>query len=416
MLSRLMLADFKSFAEADVPLGALTLIVGTNASGKSNIRDAFRFLHGVGQDYTFAEVLGSRYGDGGVLQWRGLRGGPREVAHRAKAQFFLGARVDHYLHMLVVNVSDPQLGPQVRLESLEEVGASFWYDSHCEDDPVTQQGEHQLLVRQPRGGRYRAHGKVSKFASSRAVISQFPHRRHEPAALRSACEEVLEAYRGMRFLDLDPGAMRQASMPGQVILGDRGENLSSVLQSICASDEGKDRLLGWVRALTPMDAVDFAFPTDFEGKILVHLVEEDGLQVSAHSASDGTLRFLALVAALLSPDTGRWYFFEELDNGIHPTRLHLLLELLHRATEEQGIQVIGTTHNPALLSYLDPASRKDALLTWRGEGMTSSKLCRIADLPGAEEVLERHDLGRLLAAGWLENTAAFAFAEEEGEE
>jgi AAA15 family ATPase/GTPase len=49
MLERLKLRNFKSFREASVPLGPLTLVVGTNASGKSNLRDALRFLHGIGQ-------------------------------------------------------------------------------------------------------------------------------------------------------------------------------------------------------------------------------------------------------------------------------------------------------------------------------------------------------------------------------
>ena len=55
----------------------------------------------------------------------------------------------------------------------------------------------------------------------------------------------------MRFLDLAPDAMRMPSLPGQDILGDRGENLSSVLQSICESEASKPAILEWIRELTP---------------------------------------------------------------------------------------------------------------------------------------------------------------------
>lgn len=48
MLESISLYDFKSFEEVEVELGRLTLVVGANASGKSNLRDALRFLHGVG--------------------------------------------------------------------------------------------------------------------------------------------------------------------------------------------------------------------------------------------------------------------------------------------------------------------------------------------------------------------------------
>jgi len=113
------------------------------------------------------------------------------------------------------------------------------------------------------------------------------------------------------------------------------------------------QLPGWLRSLTPMDAVDFEFETDLSGRVLLVLVETAGQRVSALSVSDGTLRFLALAAVLLTPDTGRIFFFEELDNGLHPTHLHLLLQWIQQVCRDQQIQVIGTTHNPAMLDLLE---------------------------------------------------------------
>ena len=165
---------------------------------------------------------------------------------------------------------------------------------------------------------------LTVFGSKRPILSQMTEQ-DRPGDAPSASAAVSETLRSMRFLDLDPEAMRQPSQPGQVILGDRGENLSSVLQSICSDPALEQTLLSWVRALTPMDAVELGFEHDFAGRVMMYLVESSGARVSALSASDGTLRFLALVAALLSPDSGKLYFFEEFDNGIHPTRLHLLL-------------------------------------------------------------------------------------------
>ena len=82
--------------------------------------------------------------------------------------------------------------------------------------------------------------------------------------------------------------------PGQTTLGDRGENLSSVLAAICADASKKEALLEWVRKLTPMDVDDLRFDQDAAGRILLRLVEKDGRSVSALSASDGTLRFLGV--------------------------------------------------------------------------------------------------------------------------
>ena len=48
MITSLRLVNFKNFADETLCVGPFTVIVGANASGKSNIRDAFRFLHGIG--------------------------------------------------------------------------------------------------------------------------------------------------------------------------------------------------------------------------------------------------------------------------------------------------------------------------------------------------------------------------------
>lgn len=68
MLKKLRLERFKNFQEAELTLGPLTVLVGTNASGKSNIRDAFRFLHGISRNYNLAEIFGEKWVEGGILQ------------------------------------------------------------------------------------------------------------------------------------------------------------------------------------------------------------------------------------------------------------------------------------------------------------------------------------------------------------
>ncbi len=403
MLKRLTLDNFKSFRSASIPLGPLTLLVGTNASGKSNIRDALRVLHGIGLGYPLAEILGEKYGPGGILQWRGIRGGVREVAFQDAGSFRLEVKLSGVTYGLSVNVSNVRSGPRVTSEA-RYWASEYVFDSHPTDHPREQRGEHQIRVRHKGGA------EISEFTSARPVLTQLADHEHSSLLIHRWCSVEAEYLQSLRFLDLDPEAMRQPSQPGQHILGDRGENLSSVLQAICQDDARKQTLLAWLRALAPMDAVDFDFIPDFSGRVLVHLIDTHNHKISALSASDGTLRFLALVAALLSPDTGRIFFFEELDNGLHPTRLHLLIQ---QACREQGVQVIGTTHNPALLAFLDEQARKDALLVYRTEGAPDSRVRPIADLPDIESVLDRQDLGRLHASGWLEDAAVFSEPDDE---
>ncbi len=422
MIESLTLENFKSFKRAQAPFGPLTLIVGTNASGKSNIREALRFLHGIGLGYSLADVLGVKYGPGGTEVWRGIRGGATEVAYRGARVFSVAATVrapeesSHrdqlFTYRIDVDVSDRTFGPRVVRESLHYANG-FVFDSHPDADILEQSGDHQIRVRYPRGGQNRKHGRTLAFSSTRPVLSQLSERTSESLDVRKTCSAVLAILTSLRFLDLDVDAMREPSLPGQVILGDRGENLSSVLQAICADAERKVRLVESVRALTPMDCTGFDFLPDLQGRILVYLEESNGFKVSAVSASDGTLRFLALIASLLSEDSGRLYFFEEFDNGIHPTRLHLLLDLVQRACRLDGVQVIGTTHNPALLAALEPAARDDALLVYRSEYAAGSRLVQIVELPDARRVLDEQDLGRLHQGGWLEDAAVFSEPDEE---
>src|SRR3954463_3530384 len=89
MIRTLELTNFKNFKNATLTLGPLTVLIGANASGKSNIRDAFRFLHGIGRGYSLAEILGGKY-VGGERVWSGIRGGTREVAYSGSDSFAIG--------------------------------------------------------------------------------------------------------------------------------------------------------------------------------------------------------------------------------------------------------------------------------------------------------------------------------------
>ena len=85
MITSLRLKDFKNFADETLRVGPFTVIVGANASGKSNIRDAFRFLHGVGRGYTLAEIIGGKLGAGTQVEWEPIRGAANEIIRIEKS-------------------------------------------------------------------------------------------------------------------------------------------------------------------------------------------------------------------------------------------------------------------------------------------------------------------------------------------
>ena len=420
MLTQLRLERFKNFLDAELHLGSFTLIVGTNASGKSNIRDAFRFLHGISRGYNLAEIMGEKYVEGGVLQWRGIRGGTREITFESANTFSLEASFtfqkethEHEAtYRIEVDAGTDSTAPSLITERLTIAGLE---DSFFEAESLAQPGHRDLIVKVLSTP---VTNRQTPFTHYRPIVSQLAELAIDSEALvpaasiKGVAQATLQAFSSMRFFDLSPDAMRIPSVPGQTILGDRGENLSSLLQSICANPQRQQALIQWIQELTPMDAADFEFPADFTGKILLSLIEANGQKTSAISASDGTLRFLAMIAALLEPQTAQFYFFEELDNGIHPTRLNLLLQLIERQVEQGSIQIVATTHSPQLLRLLSPKALESTSLTYRLPDRLDAKIKRIVDIPEAKHLIQEQNLARLHESGWLED-AVYFFEDEE---
>ncbi|NET62352.1 MAG: AAA family ATPase [Symploca sp. SIO2E6] len=420
MLTQLRLERFKNFLDAELHLGSFTLILGTNASGKSNLRDAFRFLHGISRGYNLAEIMGEKYVEGGVLQWRGIRGGTREVAFEEANTFSLEASFTfpadilglEATYRIEVDVGTDNQAPSIITERLAIAGQE---DSFFEAESLAEQGHRDLIVKVLSTP---VTNRLIPFTHYRPIVSQLAELAIDvlltdseafisATSIKEVARATLKAFSSMRFLDLNPDAMRIPSVPGQTILGDRGENLSSLLQSICANPQRKQALIQWIQELTPMDAADFEFPADFTGKILLSLIEANGQKTSAISASDGTLRFLAMIAALQEPQTAQFYFFEELDNGIHPTRLNLLLQLIEHQVEQGSIQIVATTHSPQLLKLLSPKTLESTSLTYRLPDRLDAKIQRIVDIPEAKHLIQEQNLARLHESGWLEDAVYF---------
>jgi predicted ATPase len=424
MLKRLRLENFKNFKNATLELGPLTVLVGTNASGKSNLRDAFRFLHGIARGYSLAEIIGEKYIEGGVMQWSGIRGGTRESTFQGASAFTLeisfsskekgGILPLDGKYTITVQIGDNGNPPRVKAERLQ-IDNTVIFDSHPEDDPLSNRDsdlEH-LPVRLKKGGSHKKFGQIINCVNTRPALTQLKDNpKLSPSSIREDLKIAIKELDSLRFLDLNPKSMRLPSIPGQVVLGDEGQNLSSVLHAICEKPELKTALSSWVSELTPMDATDFEFPADQTGRILVSLVEHNGQKISAYSASDGTLRFLAMIAALIGPESARFYFFEELDNGIHPSRLHLLLQLIERQVARGTIQMVATTHSPQLLALQSRESLEHASLVYRLPENNEGRIVRILDIADARRVIEEQDLARLHASGWLED--AVNLTENEG--
>ena len=407
MLTSLRLVNFKNFADETLKLGPFTVIVGANASGKSNIRDAFRFLHGIGRGYTLAEVMGGKLGPGGYVEWEPIRGAPNEIVRfnepdcsfETKVASITGNEPQQMRYF--VEIGEDSLKPEAFRIQKEELsdGENMIYSGRA--------NVHDLMVY--RGDEYGPY----KFTYDQAALTQGLMRQlmQDSSVLfhhDKQVEKVHFAFAGLRFLELSPQQMREPSIPGANILGDHGQNLPTVLESICTDTDRKQTLLSWFEELTPMDVAGFEFPRDPSGRVHLYITERNGRKVSAYSASDGTLRFLGILAALLNDDAAGIYFFEEIDNGIHPNRLWLLLDLIERETANGKLQVITTTHSPALLAWINDETFEHTSVVYRDEYWKDSVIRPIADLYNLRELRKSTGLERLYTSGWIESAMKFS--------
>ena len=424
MITSLRLIDFKNFADETLRVGPFTVIVGTNASGKSNIRDAFRFLHGIGRGYTLPEILGGKYGPGGQAEWQAVRGAPNEVARLAdteagngfalEVQLKLGDNWGRY-YIKASRGTEDSASFQVIHEELR-IGWEPVYTSHPPyPDPVRHQDDDtHLLLRMRKTGTQRKYGDRIGVRPDQPALTQLGEHKRVVRSHKDYARRVRDVFASMRFLDLIPDRMRQSAFPGQDVLGDSGENLPTVLRQICTDPERARSLIGWVRELTPMDVTDFEFPVDpVTGLVQLVIRESDQRKLSAHSVSDGTLRFLAMLAALLAENTAGLYFFEEIDNGIHPVRLGLLLDLFE-GPARGGTQVVGTTHSPTLLTVMNDETFEHTSVTCRLDNTANAVVRPVGDLPNARELRCDQGLGRLHESGWMETALAFTEGNPEG--
>ncbi len=404
-ITKLTVENFKSFDKLEVELRPFNIVVGSNASGKSNLLDVFRFMRDI-EVTSLENAIGIRGGakilrnfnleDNQVLRISVETDDVQRHRVRMRLDGAIGMERHRTTYELVIKFDESDAGFEVVTDRMTEHFNLFGLDFADSQDgteghrwishysmvslrvpeayfverrdfgvgKVVSQREADLItcyVDLPEGvplGDEEVSicpGNSLLLRRPRAVLLE---RFYRTALLPEAANSLahISAY------DFDPRKAQLAVPPtGSRELDANAENLAVVLRDILRRPESKKRLINLVSTLLPfvrdLDVEEFGF-----GQLITMLTErfsDKGHRLPAAFASDGTIACLALVVALYFQENAV-AVFEEPDRHIHP---HLASQVMQMMNEVTGdTQVIVTTHNPELLRH---ANLEDILLVTR---------------------------------------------------
>jgi len=407
MLKKIRLTNFKSFLDEEVELAPLTFLVGANASGKSNFLDAIRFLQGLSRNLTLSEILNGEERVG-ADRWPGIRGRAEEAARFGTSAFSIETT---WLAPALEIAPDGILrGVPNRVETRHRLACSLHQPAVLEEKVNWGPAGKLWLSASPHGQdkvRVQTSDRRSRtFSNQKSLVSDPVTRLALTSASDAqdfeALEDLNQVFSAIRFLEIQPSAMRNYGRRGAP-LGNEGKNLSGVLATLSDEPTTKQSFVAWLREVCAPEIEDLDFAGVKElGDVMAIFVEKKGARISARSISDGTLRFLGTLLALQTAEAGEVLLIEEIEEGLHPTRIHFLLELLESAVRHRNIQVIATTHSPVVLQWLAPERLREILVFGRIPGRPGSLIRQLGEIHYFDEVIQRESIDELFSTGWLE--------------
>lgn len=351
MINTLAIENYRSLLRLVVPLGRLNVITGSNGSGKSNLYRALRLLAETAQ----GGVVHALAREGGLNStfWAGpenisrrmrkgevaIEGGPRKSPVRLR----LGFSGEKFGYSISLGLPAPSssafsLDPEIKRECIW-AGPVYRLASLLVD-------RNRAVVKVRDGRRWTV---VSQHINSfDSMFSQVADVNITPEVIR-----MRETIRGWRFYDnfrTDSNAPARVSQLGTLtpVLHHDGRDLAAALQTIREIGDG--------------EALDEAIGDAFPGSGLNIIVQQDtrfsiefhqhGLlrPLSGAELSDGTLRYLLWVAALLTPRPPLLMVLNEPETSLHPDLLPALARLIIRTSENTQVWVV--THSNRLIAAL----------------------------------------------------------------
>ena len=393
LIKQLQLKNFLSFGPkaVDVELGRLNVIIGPNGSGKSNFIEAINLLQAAPMD--LAKPI-RELGGVGEWIWKGGRGGP-------EASIEAIIENDPKLHRAMPLRYHLEFREESRRLDVfcERIENETSYPRHKDKAPYlyfeSNDGRATINIRDGKG---RTRGlETDQIDTGKSILSQRkdPDQFPELTYLGYAFDRI-RIYRDWSFGRYAPMRLPQRPDLPNKNVEENANNLGLVLNDFQRDPGSKKKFLAYLCNL--YEGIS-DFGVHIEGNTLQVFLEEGDITVPATRLSDGTLRYLYLLAILCHPgnstENSTLICIEEPELGLHPDILPSLADVLREASER--VQIIVTTHSDRLVDALTDVP-ESVFVTEKHDGQTTIERLSKADL---EVWLEKYSLGELWTRGSL---------------
>jgi predicted ATPase len=407
-LDELRLTRFKSFHDATLPLGDLTLLIGRNGSGKSNALEALETLALLAQGEDIRDSI-----DGSRLSGTAIRGGVSGCVPYGETSFEIGCTVRFGGRVLNFDV-EIQAEPDVQILSERLVLKDRSDDRELIATDAPHPDRADITARYDSGRRGK--NPPETFRASRLLITQVgarvPTSTKSMRAVHGYAEAVVAALRAVFVLDPVPTLMRGYVPVKDALLRREADNISAVVARLRQDEAVWASLQDLVRSLPEQPIDDITIETSTLDDVIIALREhfDTGNQpVSARLMSDGMLRFIAFAAALLeaplaneaAAEAQTMLVIEELENGLHPSQAARVVQLIKAEAARRRIRALATTHSPAMLTALDSKDHPYVIVCDRDPADGGSRLRRLTDLPAYPRAMAQGSLGEAVTVGRL---------------
>jgi len=393
---------FRSLYEISLPLKPLNIIIGPNGSGKSNLIRLLRLVRDVATDPRASQQY---EGIARNLVWYGREEG--ETIYDFSAALTLTHPQEHYgPFQYTVDVSTFREGLTFPRETLAD----------------TLEGGNTYLSRTGRRAEIWKEGEEVERLSIFTVAPQILALQYlSPLTGSLAVQSTQRSIARWRFFEVDISQARRSTtvttmQPERVPeLSSNADNLSEFLHALQALqrddfEEVVERMRNAIEFLEDMKVE--ARPTLMgKGATAEYRLKERAFvdAIPPQSASDGTIRLLAIMSLLLGDRSPSLVCLEEPDHNLHPhLMLHLADTMRYVATsDEPRPQLLVTTHSPDFLNCFDPDTEADCLSVFvaHKDPQAGKTSFRLVDSTHLAHWLREYRLGELHKMGLLDSYA-----------